>query len=149
MWYFLDTSAFVKRYRPEVGSEIVQRLFRESTATLVVSAITLAETYAALYRHSRKGGLSDVELAGALDGVTADLEQSRLHVVDVTGQHVAHSRTLIADYALTSHDALILAADLDLRSFEPIFVCADTRSGLLRAAEASGLSTLNPLSPSQ
>ena len=79
MWYFLDTSVLVKRYKPEVGSDVVHRLF--------------------------------------------------------------------AEHALTSHDALILAAALDLRPFEIIFVCADARSGLLRAAEACGLSTLNPLSP--
>lgn len=147
MWYCLDTSAFVKRYRSEVGSDVVQRLFAEPTAVLFVSALTLAETYAALYRHSRKGRLPQSELTRTLDGVTADLERSQLHILDVTSQHVARSRTLIADYDLTSHDALILAAACELRPFEVIFVCADTRSGLLRAAEACGLSTLNPLSP--
>ena len=146
MWYFLDTSALVKRYRPEVGSEMVQRLFTEQGAMLMVSAVTLAETYAALYRHHRRGRLSQAELTDALDGVTADVERGDLSVLDVTSPHVARSRNLIAQHDLTSHDALILAAAIDLRPFEIIFVCADVRSGLLRAAEASGLSTLNPLS---
>ena len=149
MWYFLDTSAVVKRYKSEVGSEIVQRIYEELASTLIVSAITLAETYAALYRHSRQNRLSPSDLANAVDGVTADIESGRLHVVDITSQHVARSRHLIAEYHLSSHDALILAAAIDLSPFEIVFVCADTRSGLLRAAEACGLSTLNPLSPSQ
>lgn len=149
MWYVLDTSVFVKRYRLEVGSPVIERLFEDPTATLIVSAVTLAETYAALYRHSRKGRLGEGDLSRALDGVTADLERSRLHVVDVTSHHVALTRTLIAEHDLTSHDALILAAALDLKPFEVIFVCADVRSGLVQAAEACGLSTLNPLSPSR
>ena len=146
MWYFLDTSAFVKRYRPEVGAEVVQRVFAEPTATVLASAITLAETYAALYRYSRKGQLPQVALNEALDGVTLDLERGALNVLDVTSRHVARTRSLIAEFGLTSHDALILATALDLKAFDVIFVCADVRSGLLRAAESCGLSTLNPLS---
>jgi len=148
VWYFLDTSAFVKRYKHEAGSDVIQRLFLHTAETLIVSTITLAETYAALDRHSRHVRLSPVELRDAMEGVTADMERGRLHVLDVTSQHAARSRHLITDYHLTSHDALILAAALDLTPFDTIFVCADTRSGLLRAAEACGLSTLNPLSPS-
>ncbi|MDP3723086.1 MAG: type II toxin-antitoxin system VapC family toxin [Candidatus Omnitrophota bacterium] len=147
MWYFFDTSAFVKRYKPEVGSEIVQGVWGEAASMVIVCAITLVETYAALYRHSRKGRLSPGELAKALDGVTADLESSRLHVLDVTSHHVARTRHLLAEHELTSHDAVILAAALDLKAFDVIFVCADVRSGLLAAAAASGLSTLNPLTP--
>jgi len=149
VWYFLDTSAFVKRYRPEVGSEVVQRLFAEPGAVLIVSAVTLTETYAALYRHHRTDRLSEAALHEALDGVTTDLEYGDLSVLDVTSPHVARSRSLIAQYELTSHDALILAAAIDLKPFGIIFVCADVRSGLLRAAEACGLSTLNPLSPAR
>jgi len=147
VWYFFDTSAFVKRYKPEVGSEVVQRAFGEPASTLIVCAITLVETYAALYRHSRKGRLSPGELTQAVEGVTADLEHGPLHVVDVTSHHVARTRHLIADYDLASHDAVILAAALDLKAFDIIFVCADVRSRLLGAAASSGLSTLNPLSP--
>ena len=147
MWYFLDTSVLVKRYKPEVGSDVVHRLFTEPASTLIVSAVTMAETYAALHRLGRKGHLSTAELTVALDGVMGDLEHSRLNVLDVTSPHVARTRSLIAEHELTSHDALILAAALDLKPFEIVFVCADVRSGLLRAAEACGLSTLNPLSP--
>lgn len=146
MWYFLDTSALVKRYKREVGTDVVQRLFAEPTSMLLISAVTLAETYAALYRQSRRGHLRDAELNEALDGITADLERDRVSVLDISSHHVARSRQVIADYQLTSHDALILAAALDLKPFDIIFVCADIRSGLLRAAEACGLSTLNPLS---
>jgi predicted nucleic acid-binding protein len=52
-------------------------------------------------------------------------------------------------FDLSGADAVILACALDLLPDSPIFVCADTRSGLLRAAEARGLSTLNPLSPAR
>lgn len=139
----------MKRYKPEVGSDLVQRLFLEPNVTLVISAITLAETYAALQRYSRKDRLSHQESTKVLDGVTVDVERGRFNVLDVTSHHVARTRYLITEYSLTSHDALILASAIDFLPFEIVFVCADVRSGLLRAAETCGLSTLNPLSPSR
>lgn len=41
--YFLDTSAFAKRYHPEVGTPAVMAIFTESERTVRISALTLLE----------------------------------------------------------------------------------------------------------
>lgn len=149
MIYFFDTSAFVKRYLPEAGSEIVHNIFAEKENILVVSAITLAESFAALERHIRHGSLNSVEIQEALDGIHGDWMLGEFSVMDLTNQHLLRCQDLIFNFHLTSSDALILASVLDMKipQVAPIFVCSDVRSGLLRAAESKGLSTLNPLSP--
>lgn len=149
MIYFLDTSAFLKRYLPEAGSEIIHNIFTDEENILVVSAITLAESFAALNRHIRRGSLASAEIQEALDGINADWLMSRFSVMDITSRHLLRCQDLIFNFHLTSSDALILASALDMKipQASPIFVYADVRSGLLRAAEASQLSTLNPLSP--
>lgn len=42
--YFLDTSAFVKRYHPEIGSDRVLALFDGPENHIYVSRLTLPET---------------------------------------------------------------------------------------------------------
>ena len=54
---------------------------------------------------------------------------------------------LYFQFHLTAPDAIILATALHMAPHTPVFVCADTNSGLLHAAEGCGLSTLNPLTP--
>ena len=149
MVYFFDTSGFVKRYLPEVGSEVVENIFTEEENILIVSAITLAESFAVVSRHLRKGSIAQQEIQEAIDGITGDWMLGRFSVAEVSNQHLLRCQNLIFRFHLTSSDALILAAVLEMNipHAAPVFVCSDSRSGLLRAAEAEGLSTLNPLSP--
>ena len=67
--------------------------------------------------------------------------------MSTAARHVFEAETLILEHHLSANDAIIPACVLDARDQQPVFVCADVHSGLLRAAETSGLSTLNPLSP--
>jgi uncharacterized protein len=58
--YFLDSSAIVKRYLPEVGTTWIRQLCDlESGNTIAVSAMAMVEVAAALAaRHRAPGGLS-------------------------------------------------------------------------------------------
>jgi len=46
--YFFDTSAIVKRYHREDGSDLIDRLFAESDAEFIISDISIIEFYSAL-----------------------------------------------------------------------------------------------------
>jgi len=147
MLLFLDTSALVKRYRQEAGSETMGGLFDDHTNRCMASALSFAEAIGALTRAHRAGLIGQRELEEAVSGLYTDFASGRIEWVDVSQHHFMRCAALIVDYHLTANDALILASALELQHHTPVFVCADTRSGLLRAAEACGLSTLNPLSP--
>ena len=147
MLYFLDTSALVKRFRTEIGTDVVDRLFDDQVNTLVISSLSLAETARALDTHVRRGEISLGDARLTLARLYAECRADSLTLVDLHRDHVFRANDCILEFHLTTADALILATALHLAPEALVFVCADTRSGLLEAAEASGLSTLNPLSP--
>ncbi len=52
--YFFNSSATVKRYSKEIGTNFVTNLFKPSTKTIIyVSEIALAEVVSALSRQKR------------------------------------------------------------------------------------------------
>ena len=148
MLYFFDTSALVKRYHAEPGTVTVLECFHDPHNLLLICNLSLAELIAVLHRLFRRGQLPREAMEAARGQLMLDLLGGRLGVMDMQRHHVFEAEALIVDHHLSANDALILACALEARSQQPVFVCADTRSGLLRAAEACGLSTLNPLSPS-
>lgn len=146
MLYVLDTSALVKRYHRETGSEIVEKLFQEPSNILLISVLSLSETARALDRLQRQGIYSLEDIRFTLQRLYQDCRTTRIGLIDVISSHVFKANELILRYHLSAADAIILATALQVRSHQPVFVSADVRSGLLRAAEACHLSTLNPLS---
>jgi len=145
--YFLDTSALVKRYHAEPGTETVLACFNDPHNFLLICNLSIAELIAALHRLARRGQITHNAQEAARGQLMLDLLSGRLGVVDVHRRHIFEAETLILEHDLSANDAIILACLLEARPQQPVFVCADVRSGLLRAAEACGLSTLNPLSP--
>ena len=59
--YFVDTSALVKRYLPETGSEWILDLFERDGATFGISSITVVELASTLGRKRREGAIDDVQ----------------------------------------------------------------------------------------
>lgn len=70
--YFLDTSALVKRYVPETGSNWIQSITDgAANYDLTISEITWVELHSALSRRQREGSMS----AGELDIGLAKVSQ--------------------------------------------------------------------------
>jgi uncharacterized protein len=69
---FFDTSASVKRYIDEPGSETVSAIL-EAAEALIVSALCLPECVSAFQRMVREGHLSSQEYAQLKDVLLADL----------------------------------------------------------------------------
>ena len=147
MLYFFDTSALVKRYHAEPGTETVLECFRDPHHFLLICNLSIAELIAVLHRLFLRGQLTREAVYAARGQLMLDLLSGRLGVMDLQRHHIAEAEMLIVEHNLSANDAMILACLLDARAQQPVFVCADARSGFLRAAEACGLSTLNPLSP--
>jgi len=46
--FFFDTSALVKRYRSEDGTDVVDRIFADSASVVIISRLALIEAISAL-----------------------------------------------------------------------------------------------------
>lgn len=146
---YLDTSALVKQYVAEVGSDWVKALLSfDRTPTVFTSHITAVEATCAFARRRREGALSLEDHATVLTAFDYDLKY-RYNLVDVDPAVVNLARQLANRHPLRAYDAVQLAtawlANQELTSAgqPPLtFVCAD--EGLVAVAQAEGLLTDNP-----
>ena len=137
---YLDTSALIKRYIWESGSEYVLQIYK-GNATLVTSKIAYVEAYAAFTRRMREGHLPPIRYSRVCR--LFEREWPAYLTVEVRDEVLRLSRDLIKKYPLRGFDALHLASAkslwLNLRT--PItFACADQR--LLESAKAESFELL-------
>ena len=146
--FYLDTSALIKRYIEEEGTERVLDLTADSTGVqIIILDITPLEARSALRRRQREGDISDSDVYGILDQIEADVSSSFL-VQPSTSAVIEEGTRLIDRHALRAYDALQMAGCLVTREQVPgplTFVCADVR--LCAAATQEGLVVLDPTSP--
>ena len=144
--HYLDTSALVKLYINEPGTTLMLRLADPAAGhQFAILAITEVEFRSAVRRREREGDI-ETDLAKQLLSAfavhlgTAFLRQPLNDaLLDTAG-------SIVDRHALRAYDALQLAGCLMLGSASvtnPVFVCSDNH--LLRAAQAEGLDTLDPI----
>ncbi|RJQ42086.1 MAG: PIN domain-containing protein [Gaiellales bacterium] len=142
MIFFLDSSALVKRYIAEAGSDMVSSLFA-GKQMLAVSWLALPETLAAITRRAKGSAMSAEDLLRVKTQLALDWQ--RFLVVYVAGEPVSRVEALIARHGLRGADSIHLSTALWLgqTTNTPInFVAAD--SELIAAADAERLQTINP-----
>ena len=137
MIYFLDTSALVKRYVAEPGSDQVRRLLLRRKVDIAVARITEAEAYAAIARAVRMNVLTDDDRDRAFEQIAEDIAAAR--VVEIRRSTVSALRDLVVRWPLRGHDAIQLSCALRLQSedLSVAFWCAD--GALANAARGEGM----------
>ena len=145
---YLDTSALVKLYIEETGTErIAELVLSDSNCSLSTSAITQVEFHSAIDRRRRRRG-GDVGEDAAERAVERFNRRfkSEFFRYPLDDQTLDLACVLVSRHALRAYDAVHLAACLfllRLRSRDDLtFVSADRR--LLTAARSEGLAVLNP-----
>ena len=139
--YYVDTSALVKRYHLEQGSDRIDRLFADANAGLVMAGFALTELTSALDRKCQEGLLTGEGLAQVLAVVAWDV-LAEFWLVELDRAHVRLSQSLILSHHLRTLDALHLAVIVSIKDLHPVLVSADVR--LLQAAGKEGIELLNP-----
>ena len=136
MIYFFDTSALVKRYVTEPGSEQVRRLFQRR-AEIAVARITEGEAYAAIARAARKNVITTDDRDRAFEQIADDMGEAR--VVEIRRAVVQLVRGLVTRWPLRGYDAVQLACAVRLRDAgAPVDLwCSD--DALATAARGEGL----------
>jgi len=141
--YYLDASAWLKRYLAEPGANSMRRLFSRQPA-LACSVLGRVEVVAALSR--RNHAKHDL---GRLSASLADAEQiwPRFLQIETSEQIAERASRLALRLGLRGADAIHLSSALYLNGLPHgcsalTFVCADRE--LNEAADTVGLATLDP-----
>ena len=143
--FYLDTSAFVKLYILEEGSQMVIELAQDPDRNqIVILDMALLESRSAIRRRQREGDITALDANRLLRQIEEDA--SSLYLVQPSTPAVIREASRLLDtYPLRAYDALQLAGCLVVRDrvAAPLtFVCADVR--LCETAAEQGLPTIVP-----
>lgn len=143
--YFLDTSALVKLYVQEPGTDRLLALISDQSENrFAVLAISVVEFRSAIRRRQHAGDI-DASVATALLEALQSHMESRFIRQMVNDPVIDTAKEMIDRYALRAYDAVQLAGCLVLCAIVAeafTFVCADHR--LLKAARSEQLKVLDP-----
>ena len=147
-FYFLETSALVKLYVRESGTERVLALANRTTENrLAILALTQAELRSAVRRRERNGEIPPLVATQLLETFKRHLETR--FVSQMINDFILDVASALVDrHALRAYDAVQLAGYVALRGSTgtevPVFVCSD--HALLEAAGLEGIPILDPSS---
>ena len=93
--YFLDTSALVKRYHRERGSEVIDALFAEEGRRIIISDLSIIEFGSAPSKKVREGEITPEKYQRALGLFCQDIVTETIHVEILGDADKALAATLI------------------------------------------------------
>jgi predicted nucleic acid-binding protein len=149
-FYFFDTSAIVKRYTHEIGSDwVVSILGNQPTVRIILSRITWVEVLSALSRLRRAKEISAAQLTREIRAFNQHF-RTEYHVTEFSRTVARLAGELVQRQPLRAYDAVQLASALRLQEmYRPAesvhftFVTADQRLGSVALSE--GLNVVNPV----
>jgi predicted nucleic acid-binding protein len=146
--YYLDSSALVKRYVRETGTEwVVQLAAPQSGHEIFTALVSGVEIVAALTRQARASRLSLPDATAAIAAFKNHLATRYRVVLTIPAvvhlaMHLAESHGLRGYDAIQLASALTVQQELLVHGIAPLtFVCAD--SELNTAARAEGLMVID------
>jgi len=142
MDYFFDSSAIIKRYHRETGTEKVDEIV-DGIGEIYISSLALIETIATLRRKVKERKLTHNRFSKLKSAFLYDVEK-RYALIPIEDSLVVDALYLAEKYAMKSLDSLQLASALKIKSVEEeiIFVSADLQ--LLKFAQKEGFEIFNP-----
>jgi len=154
--FYLDASAYIKRYHTEDGSDIVNLIVEYLLSAsnpkinklnhLLSCKLGVLEVVAALNRKKNEGSISQDELKANISALKEEIKKFFLY--PLSDDIITFSLPLILKHNLNASDALYLFIVLKLKSFleqsgnDIVLVTADKR--LFRAGLNEGLQVVNP-----
>ncbi len=145
---FLDSSALIKRYVLEKGSQELRHYLTDTEApTLILSQITQAELYSAIMRRHREGTFASVAVE-TFEEVFKQHNSLEYNVINISQPVVDQAVRLLKTHSLRTADAIQLSCCLTAKrrlpkknadTFE--FLCADKR--LIEAALSENLEVVD------
>lgn len=148
-YLYFDSSALVKRYAKEFGTNFIIDLCLQKNTSVIISDITIVELGSTFARKLREENITEDEYILMLDALLNDYLDKYFRI-NIGFEILILSIRLAKRNSLRAYDAVQLACAINAReiimSTEPksdiVFVVADY--ALEKAAEMEGLKTINP-----
>jgi predicted nucleic acid-binding protein len=147
---FFDTSAVVKRYHQEVGTDIVDAAFTDPSVAQIISDIGVIECYSAFAKKVRTGEITGEDFHVTIQELAEDIQRGTIQMAFFGDSDKKEAAALIAQYGLSRNLRTLDAMQLAVRKrlgFQVIrrVYCADGSFAAL--IEAEGFSVINPEAP--
>jgi uncharacterized protein len=144
MTFFFDTSALVKFFHMEIGTELVTKIMEHSSSEIWISELARIEFTSALYRRYRNKTLDEIRLYTATTYfdkqlLSLNIEPLNRLVIDEAGLLL---KKYGKEYGLRTLDALHLGTYSLISEDGWCFVTSDTV--LADVAKRAGFLSLNP-----
>lgn len=143
---YIDSSAYVKEYHDETGSDQVHRIFENSNKgfdVILISLWTISETINAIDKHFMRHELNEEEYRTVLGAIFSDLldmmENKNLKIIVIETNLVKMSWEYISSEHLSAADSLHLVTAI--RSNADLFYAADKK--LIRVAMSKNLKAVD------
>ena len=144
MNYFFDTSALVKIYHIEEGSDSVLEIYNGEDS-VIISDLGKIEFISTVYKKYREKDIDEETVNAVIDRFEDDLK-NKYKLLKFSSLVLDEAWSLIKkhakNYSLRTLDSLQLAFFKTYCEAEDIFVCADTR--LVKVVELEGFEVLVP-----
>jgi predicted nucleic acid-binding protein len=147
--YFFDSSAIVKRYVNETGTQWVTDTLEPMAGNEIYAArISGAEVVSAIARRARGGSLTAIQAADAINQFRNEFG-SICQIIEITVQVVSLAMELAETHALRGYDSVQLAAAMEINSVrvasgESALTIASSDHELNAAAIGQGLAIEDP-----
>ncbi len=146
--FYLDTSALVKRYKTEEGSDIIDYLFDNLPKghSLATSFLTVLEFVSAIRRLLKGNRISKDDFETIISTFSQELEPFLIRSIE--DNVVAEALNKVVSHALKSADSIHLSTVVELREImkdageKVVFVCDDDE--LMKAGRRENLEVINP-----
>lgn len=141
--YFFDTSALVKRYHQEDGTERVDEILDSTDADVLISSLTVVESVSAFRRKFNRGEISESEME-QLVGVFFREALDDFVIIPLEESLLSFSFELVLQDDLRTLDSLQLSAGLSVaeKLDDVVFITADEE--LSTVGRGHGLETVVP-----
>lgn len=145
--YFFDTSAVVKRYHQEFGTDVVDAAFGDKNATKIMSDVSVIEFYSAFAKKVRVGEITGEDFQESVKALAQDIRSGAIELTALSDDDKKEAVALIEKHGLSRNlrtlDAMQLAVIQRVASRGPIRVyCAD--GPFVGTIEAEGITVTNP-----
>jgi len=145
--FYFDTSAIIKRYHRETGTEVLDRIFEFKEHEFVTSYWTVLEFMVAFSARARRKELSKSAFNAVISRFLRDV-LDRFTITSVNDELIASATPLAAKHALPSADCLHLATVIGLKGAlesakeKVVLLCSDR--DLCKAAQKERIEYINP-----